>query len=58
MKVFRTKKFIEHCIKLGAIDIIECIILGANWCVRLEGKTKEEIIELGYRYSEEWLVEE
>ena len=56
-KVFRIWKYVSRSIELGYEKVLE-ESLKLGWPYLLEGLTPEEINEIGYVYSESWLVVE
>lgn len=54
-KVFRTKLWLKSMINFGLTYLIERAILSDdNWLMSCEGKTKEEIEELGFSTVDDW----
>ena len=57
-KVFRISKFIENMYEMGYWWMAFNTIAKASWPKECDGKTLEEIHELGYEVLDFWLVEE
>lgn len=53
-RVFSTKLWEEDCKNLPDFFIVDCL---ASWVKKCEGKTMEEMKEMGYEYLDKWFEE-